>query len=55
MNHLTLKEVMERLQGLDEMALVELLRLDAEQIVQAFEYLIEERLEELERIVNEYD
>ncbi len=55
MNPLTLEEVKERLKTLDEISLLELLRLTSEEIVEAFSYEIETDLERLEKEVNEYE
>jgi hypothetical protein len=54
-NPLTLEEVKERLKTLDEISLLELLRLTSEEIVEAFSYEIETDLERLEKEVNEYE
>jgi len=51
---LTLEEVKEKLKMLDELTLLEVLRLTSDQIVEAFTYEIETELERLEKEVNDY-
>lgn len=54
MTPLTLEEVKEKLKMLDELTLLEVLRLTSDQIVEAFTYEIETELERLEKEVNDY-
>lgn len=55
MDRLTLSEVLEKLARLDEVELIELLKLNSETLVRLCADLIEDNLEELERAVQEYE
>ncbi len=55
MSPMTLDELKEKLKLLDELSLLEVLRLNSEQIVEAFSYEIETEIERLEKEVNEYE
>ena len=50
---LTLEELKERLAGLDEVTLMELLDIHSDELVEAFEDKIEEEQDKLKRMMNE--
>lgn len=52
---MTLEELKEKLKRMDEIALLELLKLSSEEIVEAFSYEIETDLERLEKEMDEYE
>ena len=51
---LTLEELKERLAGLDEVTLMELLDIHSDELVEAFEDKIEEEQDKLKRILNDF-
>lgn len=53
MRPLTLEEIKERLKSFDEVTLLELLNLHSADLVAAFSDIIEDRLEQLEKEVDE--
>lgn len=55
MNPLTFVELKEKLKRMDELSLIELLRLSSEDIVEAFSYDIETQIERLEKEADEYE
>ena len=50
---LTLFELYDKLLGLDEITLLELLQIDSEQIVEAFKDLIDDKADSLEKLFEE--
>lgn len=50
----TLEELKERLAGLDEVTLMELLDIHSDELVEAFEDKIEENIDKLKRILNDF-
>lgn len=50
---LTLDELKERLAGLDEVTLMEVLDIHSDELVEAFEDRIEENIDKLKRMMNE--
>ena len=54
MNELTLEELKERLIGLDEISLMELLDIHSDELVEAFEDKIEENIDKLKRMLNDF-
>ena len=52
---LTLPELYDKLLGLDEITLLELLQIDSEQIVEAFKDLIDDKADSLEKLFEEDD
>lgn len=55
MSPLTLSELKERLQRLDIDALLDILRVTPEEAIEAFSWKIEERHEELERLIDDFE
>ncbi len=55
MNPMTLEEVKEKLTGFDEVTLLEVLNIRSADLVSAFSELIEERIEQLEKEVDEHE
>ena len=53
MSEITLEELKERLAGLDEVTLMELLDIHSDELVEAFEDKIEEEQDKLKRMLNE--
>ena len=53
MSEITLEELKERLAGLDEVTLMELLDIHSDELVEAFEDKIEEEQDKLRRMLNE--
>lgn len=53
MSELTLEELKERLAGLDEVTLMEVLDIHSDELVEAFEDKIEEEQDKLKRMMNE--
>lgn len=51
---LTLDELKERLAGLDEITLMEILDIHSDELVEAFEDRIEEEQNRLQRILNDF-
>lgn len=49
----TLEELKERLAGLDEVTLMEILDIHSDELVEAFEGRIEENIDKLKRMMNE--
>ena len=49
---LTLEELKERLAGLDEVTLMEILDIHSDELVEAFEDKIEENIDKLKRMMN---
>ncbi len=49
----TLEELKERLAGLDEVTLMEILDIHSDELVEAFEDRIEENIDKLKRMMNE--
>lgn len=54
MSELTLDELKERLASLDEVTLMELLNIHSDELVEAFEYKIEEEQDKLKRVLNDF-
>lgn len=54
MNELTLEELKERLVGLDEISLMEILDIHSDELVEAFEDKIEENIDKLKRMLNDF-
>lgn len=54
MSELTLEELKERLAGLDEVTLMELLDIHSDELVEAFEDKIEEEQDKLKRVLNDF-
>ena len=50
----TLEELKERLAGLDEVTLMELLDIHSDELVEAFEDKIEEEQDKLKRVLNDF-
>lgn len=50
----TLEELKERLTGLDEITLMELLDIHSDELVEAFEDRIEENIDKLKRMLNDF-
>jgi hypothetical protein len=51
---MSIRDLERKLQSLDEILLLELLEVDSYDLVEAFEELIEENREELERKLNDF-
>ena len=51
---MSIRDLERKLQSLDEILLLELLEIDSYDLVEAFEELIEENREELERKLNDF-
>lgn len=54
MSELTLEELKEKLKGLDEITLLELLGIYSDELVEAFEDRIEEEQDKLKRMLNDF-
>lgn len=54
MSEITLEELKERLAGLDEVTLMELLDIHSDELVEAFEDKIEEEQDKLKRILDDF-
>ena len=54
MANLTLDELKERLSNLDEVTLLEVLDIHSDELVEAFEDRIEENIDKLKRILNDF-
>lgn len=54
MSEITLEELKERLAGLDEVTLMELLDIHSDELVKAFEDKIEEEQDKLKRVLNDF-
>ena len=54
MSELTLEELKERLAGLDEVTLMEVLDIHSDELVEAFEDRIEEEQDKLKRMLNDF-
>lgn len=54
MSELTLEELKERLAGLDEVTLMEILDIHSDELVEAFEDKIEEEQDKLKRMLNDF-
>lgn len=54
MNELTLEELKERLAGLDEITLMEILDIHSDELVEAFTDKIEEEQDKLKRMLNDF-
>ena len=54
MNELTLEELKERLAGLDEITLMEILDIHSDELVEAFIDKIEEEQDKLKRMLNDF-
>lgn len=54
MSELTLEELKERLAGLDEITLMEILDIHSDELVEAFEDKIEEEQDKLKRMLNDF-
>ena len=54
MSEITLEELKERLAGLDEITLMELLDIHSDELVEAFEDRIEEEQDKLKRILDDF-
>ena len=54
MSEITLDELKERLAGLDEVTLMEILDIHSDELVEAFEDRIEEEQNRLQRILNDF-
>ena len=50
---LTLEEMKEKLSGLDEVTLMEILEVHSDELVEAFEDRIEENIDKLKRMLND--
>ena len=50
----TLEELKERLAGLDEVTLMEILDIHSDELVEAFEDRIEEKQDKLKRMLNDF-
>ena len=50
---LTLEELKEKLSGLDEVTLMELLEVHSDELVEAFEDRIEDNIDKLKRMLND--
>ena len=55
MSPLTLQELKEKLIRLNVEELLEILQIDAEMIVEHFDYLVEEHIERLEKEIDDYE
>ena len=53
MIELTLEEMKEKLSGLDEVTLMEILEVHSDELVEAFEDRIEENIDKLKRMLND--
>lgn len=54
MANLTLDELKERLSNLDEITLLEVLDIHSDELVEAFEDRIEDNIDKLKRILNDF-
>jgi predicted MPP superfamily phosphohydrolase len=54
MSEITLDELKERLAGLDEVTLMEILDIHSDELVEAFEDKIEEEQDKLKRMLNDF-
>lgn len=54
MSVITLDELKERLSNLDEVTLLEVLDIHSDELVEAFEDRIEENIDKLKRILNDF-
>lgn len=55
MSPLALHELIDKLKRLDVDALVEILRLSSDEIVEAFSWKVEESIESLEKLIDDYE
>ena len=53
MSEITFEELKERLAGLDEVTLMEILDIHSDELVEAFEDRIEDNIDKLKRMMNE--
>ena len=51
---LTLEELKEKLSALDEISLMEILEIHSDELVEAFEDRIEENIDKLKRMLNDF-